>query len=372
LVLRAAHPGRGRPLPGRSLALVLLGAADLGLVVVVAGGLGALVDAVAPLTGHLLGIGTAAGIALLVRRRMVALLTVGVAATIAVHAWLGLARCCAPGVPAAAALLTRAAAYDSGESLTVLALDTWAGRADPGRLERYLATAPADVVVLSQLAPALRPMLDRLRQAYPYQVACAERPSCALALLSRSPFAAAGSARIAPGKPAFVWARLPGALTIIGTRLHHPMRDPWLHQAQVEALAQFARRIGGSLVVAGDLNTSPWSNAFRLLRSDAGLSPAGPLTPSWPAWPVSLPQIAADHIFVSSDLGVAAAGTGPAVGSDHLPVWAHLERRAVPAHMHRRPANRLASRLAAPGPHLGGEFLADLGGEEGGAGNLRR
>jgi endonuclease/exonuclease/phosphatase (EEP) superfamily protein YafD len=211
-----------------------------------------------------------------------------------------------------------------------------------------------------------------LRRVYPYQVQCSQEPPCSLALLSRSAFASSGSARIASDKPAFVWARLPGALTIVGTHLHHPALDPWLHQAQVSALAQFVRRIDGSLVLTGDLNTSPWSNGFRLLRNATDLSPASLLMPSWPAWPLALPQIALDHIFVSSDLGVTGTGTGPAVGSDHLPVWAHLERRAVPAHMHRRPANRLASRLAAPGPHLGGEFLADLGGEEGGAGNLRR
>lgn len=88
--------------------------------------------------------------------------------------------------------------------------------------------------------------------------------------------------------------------------------------------------------------------------------------PSWPAWP--LPQVALDHIFVSPDLAVAAAGTGAAVGSDHLPVWAQLERR--PAVLDRR--RSLRSRLAASRPHLGGELLADLGGEQVGARNLRR
>jgi len=341
------------------VALCLLAVADLGLMLVVAGGMAATVDAVAPLTGHLFGIGMAAGIALLVRRRILALLTVGVAATIGVHAWLGLARCCEAAAPAAATWLTQTAAHGSG-GLTVLSLNTWRTHVDLERVERYLATAPADVVVLSEFGAALRPMLARLRRTYPNQVDCAHEPACSLALLSRSPFAASGAARIASGKPAFVWARLPGALTIIGTHLHHPTLDPWLHQAQVTALAQFVRHIDGPLVLAGDLNTSPWSNAFRLLRGATGLSPASLLMPSWPAWPVALPQIALDHIFVSPDLGVTAAGTGPAVGSDHLPVWAHLERQAVPADRHRAPGRRLASSPAAPSPHLGAELLADL------------
>ena len=81
--------------------------------------------------------------------------------------------------------------------------------------------------------------------------------------------------------------------------------------------------------------------------------------PSWPAWPIALPQVALDHIFVSPELTVSASGTGPAVGSDHLPVWAQLERRPLAAYPGRAPR----SRLAAAGAHLGAEFLGDLGGE---------
>jgi endonuclease/exonuclease/phosphatase (EEP) superfamily protein YafD len=318
--------------------------------------------------------GLAAGVALLVRRRIVALLIAGVATTVGLHAWLGLAQCCAPGASAAAPLLTRTAARDASERLGVLAIN--AGRAHArvgtGPLERYLDMAPADVVVLSQLGTGSEPMLDRLRHAYPYQVRCGRETPCPLALLSRSALVSAGSGRIGHDMPAFVWARLHGALTVIGTHLDPPMLDPWLHQAQSAALVQFVRRIDGSVVLAGSLNTSPWSNAFRSLRSAADLSPASVLTPTWPAWPVALPQIALDHILVSSDLGVAAAGTGPAVGSGHLPVWARLERRMGPIERHQAPRRRLASRPAAPGAHLGGELLADLGGEERGAGNQPR
>ena len=94
--------------------------------------------------------------------------------------------------------------------------------------------------------------------------------------------------------------------------------------------------------------------------------------PSWPAWPLALPQVALDHILVSPELAVAAAGTGPAVGSDHLPVWAQIERRPAAFERADVPQRRPTSRLAAAGPHLGGELLADLGGEHVGARDLRR
>ena len=354
---------------GRWLVLLVLVAANLGLFLVVSNGFNALADIIAPLTGHLMGLGLAASLAVLFARRRFLILTAGMALTIGLHGWLGLARCCRAPLPAAysgpiQAGPTKAAAHASAHSLTVLALNTWHSLGDTRSLEQYLATAPADVVVLSEFGPDKRPLLRNLEAAYPFQVDCADW-ACSLALLSRLPFEAAGVGRIASDQPTFVWARLGGSLTIIGTHLYRPSRDPWLHERQVAALAQFVRRIDSPLILAGDLNTSPWSNAYRQLRAATGLSPAATLMPSWPAWPLPLPQVALDHIFVSPDFAVAAAGTGPAVGSDHLPVWAQLERR--PAGLNPR-----RSRLAAPRAHLGGELLADLGGEQVGPRDLRR
>jgi endonuclease/exonuclease/phosphatase (EEP) superfamily protein YafD len=149
-------------------------------------------------------------------------------------------------------------------------------------------------------------------------------------------------------------------------------RNPWRHERQMEALARFVGRIDGPVVVAGGLNASPWSASFRRLRAAAGLSPAAVLMPTWPAWPVVLPQVALDHVLVSPDVAVLEAGTGPAVGSDHLPVWALIGYGRTSPDPAPSPLRRLASRLAAAGPHLGGELLGDLGGEHVGAGHLRR
>ena len=84
--------------------------------------------------------------------------------------------------------------------LTVLALNTWHRHGDVRRLERYLATAPADVVVLSEFGPDKRSLLAKLKAAYPFQVDCAEQWPCSLALLSRLPLEAAGVGRIASGR----------------------------------------------------------------------------------------------------------------------------------------------------------------------------
>jgi endonuclease/exonuclease/phosphatase (EEP) superfamily protein YafD len=349
--------------------LLLLAGINVGLAFVVSGSFPALADVIAPLTGHFLGLGVAASLAVLFPRRRLAVLTVGVGVTLGVHGWLGLGRCCRVPMTPAPAGPTKVAVHPPAQTFTVLTLNTWHAHPDASRLVAYLATAPADVVVLSEFGLDKRPLLARLKAVYPFQVDCAEW-ACSLALLSRLPFEQAGIGRIVAEHSAFVWARLGGAVTVIGTHLHRPSRDPWLHERQMSALAQFVRRIDGPLILAGDFNTSPWSHAFRMLTATTTLAPASVLLPSWPAWP--LPQVALDHIFVSPDFRVAARGTGPTVGSDHLPIWAQIERRPAPPDRGRPPARTPASGLAAARPHLGGELLADLGREHGSARDLRR
>jgi endonuclease/exonuclease/phosphatase (EEP) superfamily protein YafD len=331
-----------------------------------------LADIIAPLTGHLIGLGLTASLALLVRRRMLTILTAGIAATIGVHVWLGLAWCCRAPMPEAQVEATQVATHAPTSGLTVLALNVWDRLRDTRGIARYLATKPADVVVLSEFGAGKEPLLGELKAAYPYQASCADGWHCSLALLSRLPLEASGVGRVPADGPDFVWARLAGSLTIVGTHLHRPSRNPWRHERQMAALAQFLHRIDGPIVLAGDLNTSPWSNSFRRLRAATGLISASTLIPTWPVWPLPLPQVALDHILVSPELVVMAAGSGPVVGSDHLPVWAQLERHSAVMDQKRQQPRRLASRLAAAGAHLDGQLLADLGGEHGGARDLRR
>jgi endonuclease/exonuclease/phosphatase (EEP) superfamily protein YafD len=348
--------------------------ADLALIFVTLGGFTPLSDVLAPLTGHLFGLGVAAVAALVVRRNVPAVFAAGIFGIVAIHTWLGVSQTQQPTARHA----HLASLGDSAEpqGLRIVALNARYARARAERLHRYLATASADVVVLSEIEDGGSGVLEALKSAYPFQVRCASSHACTLALLSRLPLAAGGMASISDGQLAFVWARLSArrialATTIIGTRIVAPARDPWAHDKQTAALIRFLRQIDGPLIVAGDLNTSPWSYAFRSLQTSTRLSPAARLLPNWPAWPVALPQLALDHIFVSAEFKVAAAGTGPVVASDRLPVWAHLTWRPHRPELLPLPTKTLASGFAAS-PHLGGQFLADLGGEHDGARYLRR
>jgi endonuclease/exonuclease/phosphatase (EEP) superfamily protein YafD len=247
-------------------------------------------------------------------------------------------------------------------SLRVLALNTWHQQTDVDQMTRYLQSAAADVVVLSELGSDKQAMLDALRATYPHQVSCAQQWPCSMALLSRFPITDASAERRVIGVPPVVRARIavqqPGVpeITVIGTHIHRPSRNPWRHVQQLQALAQIVRGVAGPVIVAGDFNAGPWSQGFQTFLRDAGLSRHALLAPTWPAWPIKLPQVALDHVLVSNALNVTDGGTGPAVGSDHLPVWANVASRQ-PAARPNAPSHATAAF------HLGGEFLANVGGK---------
>jgi endonuclease/exonuclease/phosphatase (EEP) superfamily protein YafD len=87
------------------------------------------------------------------------------------------------------------------------------------------------------------------------------------------------------------------------------------------------RRVDGPLVVAGDFNATPWSLHLATFERLTGLTRLTGL-PSWPARGLGLPQVAIDHIFVSSGMRpLGSATTLDASGSDHLPVRVTLAVR---------------------------------------------
>jgi endonuclease/exonuclease/phosphatase (EEP) superfamily protein YafD len=102
-----------------------------------------------------------------------------------------------------------------------------------------------------------------------------------------------------------------------------------------EELSVIGQEIGadGPRMVIGDFNCGPWSPEFGnlllvgLCDSEQGFGPQ----PSWPArvgrvlpyLPIP-PLIPIDHILVSKQIRVVQRQIGPAIHSDHLPVYVQL------------------------------------------------
>jgi endonuclease/exonuclease/phosphatase (EEP) superfamily protein YafD len=215
-------------------------------------------------------------------------------------------------------------AQTSHDTLTVLAFNSWDRVRNEAEIERHLRQAPPDIVVLSEIVPPKRGLLERLRDVYPWQVDCADHWPCAMALLSRLPLAEGGIVRPTDTTPAVAWGRIAGeggGITVLGVHVHRPTRSMTLHRGHMRGLAQIVRRSKGARVVAGDFNAPAWSAAMRTMRAATGLT-AMPRT--LPTWPARLPQLAIDHVLVSPEIAVVSVGAAGSMGSDHLAVLATL------------------------------------------------
>ncbi len=188
----------------------------------------------------------------------------------------------------------------------------------------FLRKENADIVVLSEVSPRWEAALKSLADVYPHRVDkldCLHRISCSALMFSKTPWRAAGVLR-AEDAPPLVWARFERNgrdLTVIGTHLAWPFAGR-LQARQVETLAALVRRLDTPVIVAGDLNLTPWSALFARLESLSGLRRAkGGIVQTWPAdlGPFGIPI---DHALTNLPPETVVSRAGSDVGSDHLPL----------------------------------------------------
>jgi endonuclease/exonuclease/phosphatase (EEP) superfamily protein YafD len=293
----------------------------LGLAGTMAASLTPVFDILTPMTGHLLGFGAAALLALRASRGRIALLALGATVTLLVHTAIGWSR-------QAASVEHIDDAHNDGR-FRVLTVNAWHAHRDPDRLIRFLVAERATIVVLAEFGPDKAPLLRSLESLYPYRSSCADHWHCSLVVLSRVPIETAGHTLAAAYRPPIVWARvrpfpLQPAVTVVGTHVHRPTRNPMRSAAHIDQLVAALRRIEGPFILAGDLNAPANSAAIEMLMSGTGLAAADCWVPTWPGWPLNLPQFAFDHVLTSSELSIVRLSLGPPVGSDHLPVRADI------------------------------------------------
>jgi endonuclease/exonuclease/phosphatase (EEP) superfamily protein YafD len=185
-----------------------------------------------------------------------------------------------------------------------------------------------DVAILIELNGGKSVVLKLLKDKYPHLVECIAEPYCHLAIISKIPISSGEAKGLWKGPP-LIRATLAGNysdITVIGV---HTIRTPHIRAqfGQMRELVDFLNGFPGSTIVAGDFNATPFARLFKMFSERTGLRRITNL-PSWPGY-VELPQLAIDHIFLSSKIRVLEeARIGKRAGSDHYPVSALL---AVPS-----------------------------------------
>lgn len=228
--------------------------------------------------------------------------------------------------------LTRAipAAPEGASQIRVLTHNVWRDNRDPAETAQAIIDAKPDVVMLQEVDGSFAPMLAALGQHFAYATRCP--PGCALAILSRWPIADSDyflkDSRGQKFGPPLLWARIAGSdgRAFTAVTLHYPRptsRDQTVRRRDVaRALGRINR---DDLIVAGDMNLTPWAAAMR--EQDRALAPLTRMTRALPSWPHAFPILPIDQLYAGPDWGRVSARRLPATGSDHVPILVTLARR---------------------------------------------
>ena len=242
-----------------------------------------------------------------------------------------------PGAaPIRAASAAPPAAAAPATHVRVLAMNVFYGNTHYERVRALVRAAHPDVAVLVEITPQWLSGLKDLRKDFPYGYYAARwrmslrgRQRRGVLLLSRWPIAQLTTlSAIGEGDPSVDAALLIRGrrLRLIGVHASWPLGRlrSLQRNAELEHLGSLADVATDPLVIAGDLNVTPFSPYFQHLLERGGLRSADR---GWaPTWPTFLPPagIRIDHVLVSSGVSVLGWQRGSRMGSDHWPVIADL------------------------------------------------
>jgi endonuclease/exonuclease/phosphatase family metal-dependent hydrolase len=213
-------------------------------------------------------------------------------------------------------------------------------RGDPVRLLQALRTIDADVAALQELTPSmLETMRRELAVRYPYEsgswpVVVFSRfrlgHGHTLEFLGRGSDAQYVELHLDTQRVGLFNVHITRPVSARGLPTLARTYNPHRRDAHVAHLAAEVRRVRAPLLLAGDLNATQRSRAYRLLRAmlhDSFLEARRGLGHTYPArvsvGPLQLrlpPLLRIDYVFHSAELETLAARVGPDAGSDHLPV----------------------------------------------------
>jgi endonuclease/exonuclease/phosphatase (EEP) superfamily protein YafD len=198
----------------------------------------------------------------------------------------------------------------------ILTHNIWGWNHDLAALEGVIRRQGPDVVVLQEIRPHHRPLLDRLRTAYPYQTRCEMNPDCGIAILSRYPFETrrevGGTAVTALEIALTVEGR---KLVLVGAHVRRPFHGR-AQSAEFRALTPIVSGLPANAVIVGDFNSVLWSPNMTRYVEASGVCAGNTTHATWPEWlgPLGIPI---DHIFLKQGVRLLSIATLDGTGSDH-------------------------------------------------------
>ncbi|MGA0334013.1 MAG: endonuclease/exonuclease/phosphatase family protein [Kiritimatiellia bacterium] len=221
------------------------------------------------------------------------------------------------------------------ERLRLLLINVNSSSGDPERVLDYVQQRGADVVILQEFSSRWMEMARSLKEIYPFRLLEIREDNFGMALFSRRPFLSEEVLYFTEEEvPSLaVELRLDAErFLLLATHPVPPVSAEYTRarNLQLQKIAAFVADSSIPVLLAGDLNTSPWSPVFRDLLRDSGLENSMQGFGIQPTWPTMIPPLwtPLDHVLHSRTFTTLRRKVGPDVGSDHFPVELTIGLRA--------------------------------------------
>ena len=221
-----------------------------------------------------------------------------------------------------------------GSSFRIMLMNVNCQHGNPAAVCAAISNARPDLLVLEEISPRWLEELAPALASYPHRQVAARYDNFGIGFFSRHPI---DSARIVPFglvdiPSIFAQLHLDGRpLTFVAT---HPMPpgDALLaseRNSHLEWLVSEIAGLSGPVLLAGDLNATPWSPVYRRFVKKSGLIDSARGRSIQPTWPTFIPLlwIPLDHVLHTPDIAVLDHVVGDSVGSDHYPLIVDLAWR---------------------------------------------
>lgn len=216
---------------------------------------------------------------------------------------------------------------DGPADLTVLTLNTRRGGADAAAIVARVRDRGARVVVLEEVTPQLQERLQAagLPGLLPEVAGAAGPDTSGILVYSAYPLAEVavlplghGSYRVRVAAPTPFW--------LLAVRLAQPLENQgsaW--RGDWSVLRKVIGTLDGSVVVAGDFNSTLEHRSVRALLADGFADAARQSNAGWqPTYPSGYGLIAIDHVLVRGDYAAVRTRTEAVPGTDHRALVAAL------------------------------------------------
>jgi endonuclease/exonuclease/phosphatase (EEP) superfamily protein YafD len=204
---------------------------------------------------------------------------------------------------------------------------------DLARLKLEIQKMNADIVFLMEITPEQMEQIETLIDNFPYHIK--QTPigteNMGMVFLSKFPMVNSEVIQMSESGNGFIRSELVidnKSVMIYGVHLPKTTSIKEFSETKRQIL-WFANNVARKtmpVIVAGDMNATPYSPLFRKLLKVAGLKDTRTGFEWQPTWPAYFPLlwIPIDHILASPGIQIFSRGTGSFIGSDHFPVIAEL------------------------------------------------